>query len=57
MLFTLSPYEKGQSVIDQGDVIIHIPDASTQHAHKMKRLIWDYLWNGQESNGHYEGIQ
>ena len=55
-VFTLSPYKKGQSVLDDGDIIIHIPDANTQHAHKMKRLIWDYLWNGQESNGQYEGI-
>jgi len=55
-LFTLYPHKKGQSVLDQGDVIIHIPDTNTQNAHKMKRLIWDYLWNGQESNGHYEGI-
>jgi len=55
-VFTLSPFEKGESVIDDGDVIIHISDTNTQHAHKMKRLIWDYLWDGQESNGHYEGI-
>lgn len=40
-----------------GDVIIHIPDPSPRTAHKMRRLIWEYLWDGQETGGHYEGLR
>lgn len=40
-----------------GDIIIHIPDPNPHHALKMKRLIWDYLWEGHEAGGHYEGLR
>lgn len=38
-----------------GDIIIHVPDPNLQHAHKMRSLIWNYMWEGQEAFGHYEG--
>eukprot|EP00580_Thalassiosira_gravida_P019941 CAMPEP_0201659588 /NCGR_PEP_ID=MMETSP0494-20130426/2379_1 /ASSEMBLY_ACC=CAM_ASM_000839 /TAXON_ID=420259 /ORGANISM="Thalassiosira gravida, Strain GMp14c1" /LENGTH=617 /DNA_ID=CAMNT_0048137145 /DNA_START=150 /DNA_END=2003 /DNA_ORIENTATION=+ len=55
--FTLTSRKRGQRIMDQGDIIIHIPDPDPHSAHKMKRLVWGYLWDGQETGGHYEGTR
>jgi len=56
-VFTLTSRKRGQRIMDQGDIIIHIPDPDPHNAHKMKRLVWSYLWDGQETGGHYEGTR
>ena len=38
-----------------GDILIHVPDPSLHHAPSMRRLIWEYLWDGSQMHGHYEG--
>lgn len=55
-VFTLTPRKKGQRITEQGDLIIHVPDPNPNHALKMRRLVWDYLWNGEDIYGHYEGL-
>eukprot|EP00581_Thalassiosira_minuscula_P018826 CAMPEP_0183717570 /NCGR_PEP_ID=MMETSP0737-20130205/11159_1 /TAXON_ID=385413 /ORGANISM="Thalassiosira miniscula, Strain CCMP1093" /LENGTH=297 /DNA_ID=CAMNT_0025947043 /DNA_START=32 /DNA_END=921 /DNA_ORIENTATION=+ len=55
-VFTLTPREPGQPILDQGDIVIHIADPNPHKAHGMKRLVWDYVWDGQETGGHYEGM-
>jgi len=40
-----------------GDIVIHLPDPNPNKAHEMRKLIWDYVWDGQETGGHYEGLR
>ncbi|KAL7542258.1 hypothetical protein ACHAXR_011620 [Thalassiosira sp. AJA248-18] len=56
-VFTLASLKRGQRVLEQGDIIIHIPDPNPHNADKMRRLVWDYVWDGQETFGHYEGLR
>ena len=53
-VFTLIPRKKGDRVHD-GDPVIQIPDFNPLYAAGAKRLLWEYLWDGQETGGQYEG--
>ncbi|KAL9179375.1 hypothetical protein ACHAXT_008665 [Thalassiosira profunda] len=54
-VFTLTSRKRGERLMDRGDIIVHVPDPNPRHAQQMRRLIWEYLWDGQETGGHYEG--
>mmetsp|Transcript_43462 Transcript_43462/g.91296 ORF Transcript_43462/g.91296 Transcript_43462/m.91296 type:complete len:605 (+) Transcript_43462:230-2044(+) len=56
-VFTLTPRKPGQHILDQGDIVIHIPDPNPKNAHGMKRFKEYYVWDGQETGGHYEGVR
>ncbi|KAL7554239.1 hypothetical protein ACHAWF_017657 [Thalassiosira exigua] len=56
-IYTLTPRKRGQKVLDHGDIVIHITDPNPHSAHEMMRLIWGYIWDGQETGGHYEGMR
>ena len=43
--------------IGQPDVIIQLPDPSPAHTDGLSLLLNDYLWDGQETGGQYEGIK
>lgn len=37
------------------DLIIQLPDMNPHGAYGSRRLIWEYLWSGEETGGQYEG--
>jgi hypothetical protein len=53
-LFTLKSRRKGEK-FPSSDLVIQIPDPNPRNAHGMRRIVWDYLWDGQETSGPYEG--
>jgi len=56
-IFTLTPRIKDEVLNQYGDVVIQITDPNPHTAAGMRRLVWDYLWEGQLLAGHYEGFQ
>lgn len=57
-VFTLEALTRGQTLQASGttgDVVIHLTDPNPLTAAGMQRLIWEYLWEGQEVGGQYEG--
>ncbi|KAL7481472.1 hypothetical protein ACHAW6_007166 [Cyclotella cf. meneghiniana] len=42
-------------ILHPGDILIHITDPNPHQAHTMRRFVWDYLWDGTQTYGHYEG--
>lgn len=56
-IFTLTPRTKDEVLNNYGDVVIQITDPNPHTAAGMRRLVWDYLWDGQLFSGHYEGFQ
>lgn len=56
-VFTLTPRTKDEVLNAPGDVVIQVTDPNPHTAAGMKRLIWDYIWDGQLMSGHYEGFQ
>ena len=54
-IFTLKPFATGEAIVHNGDPVIQIPDPNPQKLHGMRRLLWNYLWDGQEASGQYEG--
>ena len=56
-VFSLEPLKRGQTLggTSNGDIAIHLTDPNPLAAEGMKRLIWEYLWDGQEVGGQYEG--
>ena len=53
-IFTANSIKRGKS-IGSGDIVIQIPDANPYFLSSMKVLTYDYLWEGQETGGQYEG--
>jgi hypothetical protein len=63
-VFTLRPKKRGDpvlmkatasGVVGMGDIVIQIPDLHRHLAHGVRRLVWEYLWDRQETLGSYEG--
>eukprot|EP00934_Nitzschia_sp_Nitz4_P008941 Nitzschia sp. Nitz4//scaffold137_size62074//21789//23414//NITZ4_006413-RA/size62074-processed-gene-0.84-mRNA-1//-1//CDS//3329535694//8931//frame0 len=55
-VFTLNPLKRGDSLPhSEGDIVVHMPDFDVRLGSSMRRLIWEYLWDGQELHGQYEG--
>jgi hypothetical protein len=49
-VFSLIDRPKGTPVWNYGDVVIQVPDAPEE-------LLQDFVWDGDETGGHYEGHQ
>ena len=56
-IFTLAPRTKDEVLNNYGDIVVQITDPNPHTAAGMRRLVWDYLWDGQLFSGHYEGFQ
>lgn len=56
-VFTLKTLVRDQTLQESstGDVVIHLTDPNPMTASGMQRLIWEYLWQGMEVGGQYEG--
>ena len=54
-VFSLNDRTRGDLVSPHGDIVLHLTDPNPLTAVGMKRVIWEYLWDGQEVGGQYEG--
>ncbi len=56
-VFSLEPLRKGETLPETSpaDIVIQLTDPNPLTANGMKKVIWGYLWDGQEVNGQYEG--
>lgn len=56
-VFSLEPLKKGETLpkSSSADIVIHLTDPNPLTASGMKKVIWEYLWDGQEVGGQYEG--
>ncbi|KAL3905068.1 MAG: hypothetical protein SGILL_009826, partial [Bacillariaceae sp.] len=52
-VFSLIPRYKGDAIHSTSDPIIQIPDMTPDVG--AKKLVWEYLWDGQETGGQFEG--
>lgn len=55
-IFTLTPRSKDEVLNDYGDIVIQLTDPNPHTAAGIRKLLWDYLWEGQLLSGHYEGF-
>lgn len=53
-VFTLHPQAANSLAMD-GDIVIQLVDLNEKTARGMRRLVWEYLWDGAETGGQYEG--
>jgi len=56
-VFSLEPLNIGETlpISSTADIVIHLTDPNPLTANGMKKIIWEYLWDGQEVGGQYEG--
>ena len=56
-VFSLETLKAGETLpmSSTADIVVHITDPNPLTAHGMKKVIWEYLWDGQEVGGQYEG--
>jgi hypothetical protein len=52
-VFSLRHYNKDALIYSTSDLVIQIPDMTPDAG--AKKLVWEYLWDGQETGGQFEG--
>ncbi|KAL3795155.1 hypothetical protein HJC23_007383 [Cyclotella cryptica] len=55
LLLVYAVHQCVHPILDKGDILIHLTDPNPHQAHTMHRLIWEYVWDGTHTYGHYEG--